>query len=92
MRNIIDVNGTEVCKGDMVAPITGDFKGRVCDVKCEDGIGFVCIRASHKPYSRGVWYASDHVQRLAAGRDRAKKPSGNGAAAPAVLKPRPLAR
>jgi hypothetical protein len=73
MRNVHDVNGLEMNRGDMVAPITGDFKGRVCDVRSEDGVGFVCVRASHRPYSRGVWYASDHVQRLALARVK-KKP------------------
>ena len=60
----VDVNGLKLGKGDMVAPISGDLKGRVCDLRTEDGLGFVCVRASHKPYSKGVWYASDHVQRL----------------------------
>lgn len=65
-----DVNGLRVEKGDIVAPITGDFKGRVCAVKEEDGEGFVSIRASHRPYSKGVWYASDRVQRLQVAPDR----------------------
>lgn len=72
MRNVMDVNGQEMRCGDVVAPLSGDFKGRICEVKSEDGLAFVCIRASHRPYSRGVWYPSDHVQRLAAGRDRKK--------------------
>ena len=61
---VIDVNGLRIEKGDVVAPINGDFKGRVCATKTEEGEGFVCIRAAHRPYSKGVWYASDHVQRL----------------------------
>ncbi len=61
---ISDINGLEVDKGDMVAPLTGDFRGRVSAVKLEDGEGFVCIRPSHRPYSKGVWYAAEHVQRL----------------------------
>lgn len=65
-----DVNGLRVEKGDIVAPITGDFKGRVCAIKEEDGEGFVSIRASHRPYSKGVWYASDRVQRLTVAPDR----------------------
>lgn len=73
---ILDVNGLRIEKGDVVAPITGDFKGRVTATKDEDGEGFVCIRAAHRPYSKGVWYASEHVQRLAiapARRDEAPK-------------------
>ncbi|QNN24529.1 hypothetical protein HED60_20385 [Planctomycetales bacterium ZRK34] len=61
---VLDVNGLQLGKGDMVAPITGDFKGKICAVKNEDGMGFVCVRASHRPYSKGIWYASEHVQRL----------------------------
>lgn len=61
---VVDVNGLEIGKGDTVAPLTGDFKGKVCDIKQEFDIGFVCVRASHRPYSKGIWYASEHVQRL----------------------------
>jgi len=61
---VLDVNGLQLGKGDTVAPITGDFKGKICAVKAEDGVGFVCVRASHRPYSKGIWYASAHVQRL----------------------------
>ena len=67
---VIDVNGLKLSKGDLVAPISGDLKGRVCEVKVEEGLGFVCVRASHRPYSKGVWYASDHVQRLQQGKPR----------------------
>jgi len=72
---IQDVNGLALKKGDIVAPINGDFKGKVCSVKDEDGLGFVCVRASHRPYSKGVWYASDHVQRLQVGKIRTRKRS-----------------
>ena len=68
----LDVNGHVISKGDVVAPLNGDFRGRVSDVKSEDGEGFVCIRPSHRPYSKGIWYASEHVQRLAAARIPAK--------------------
>ncbi|MBI1367473.1 MAG: hypothetical protein GC162_02340 [Planctomycetes bacterium] len=61
---VCDVNGLTIGKGDTVAPITGDFKGKVCAIKQEEGMGFVCIRAAHRPYSKGIWYASEHVQRL----------------------------
>ena len=61
-----DVNGTKLGKGDVVMPLAGGYKGRVCDLKTEEGMGFVCIRAAHQPYSKGVWYASDQVQRLSA--------------------------
>lgn len=68
----LDVNGLKLSKGDLVAPISGDLKGKVCDVKTEDGLGFVCVRASHRPYSKGVWYASDHVQRLQRAKPRVR--------------------
>ncbi|MDX1564312.1 MAG: hypothetical protein R3236_02845 [Phycisphaeraceae bacterium] len=69
---VVDVNGHVITKGDVVAPLNGDFRGRVSDVKSEDEEGFVCIRPSHRPYSKGIWYASEHVQRLAAARVPAK--------------------
>ncbi len=65
---VVDVNGQEIAKGDVVAPLNGDFRGRVSDVKSEDGEGFVCIRPAHRPYSKGIWYASEHVQWLSAAR------------------------
>ena len=71
---VLDVNGLKISKGDVVAPLTGDFKGKVCGVKDEDGAGFVCIRATHRPYSKGVWYASEHVQRLQIAKPRVRKP------------------
>lgn len=67
---VIDVNGLELQKGDVVAPLTGDFKGKICGVKEEMGTGFVCVRASHRPYSKGIWYAAEHVQRLAIAKSR----------------------
>ena len=72
---VFDVNGLELNKGDVVAPLSGDFKGKVCAVRREDGEGFVCIRAAHRPYSKGVWYASDHVQRLQVAKPRIRKPT-----------------
>ncbi len=68
-----DVNGLALNKGDVVAPLTGDFKGKVCDLRQEDDIGFVCVRVAHRPYSKGVWYASDHVQRLQSAKSRSKE-------------------
>lgn len=70
---VSDVNGLALGKGDVVAPLTGDFKGKVCAVKSEDGEGFVSIRAAHRPYSKGVWYASEHVQRLQVAKPRPEK-------------------
>lgn len=74
---VCDINGLELSKGDVVAPVSGDMKGKVCGLKTEDGEGFVCIRAAHRPYSKGVWYAAEHVQRLAIGKVRTRKgPNG----------------
>jgi hypothetical protein len=72
---VLDVNGLKLTKGDVVTPLSGDFKGKVCATKMEDGTGFVCIRAAHRPYSKGVWYPSDHVQRLTQAKVRAKTTS-----------------
>jgi hypothetical protein len=81
---VTDVNGLELGKGDMVAPLTGDFKGRVCALKLEDGAGFVCIRPSHRPYSKGIWYSADHVQRLAIAKVRAGDAPAADAPAPSA--------
>ena len=70
-----DINGLKLGKGDLVAPISGDLKGRVSDTRTEDGLGFVCVRAAHRPYSKGVWYASDHVQLLQQARPRKRSPA-----------------
>ena len=67
---MIDVNGRTIEKGDVVAPLTGDARGKVCETRTEDGEGFVCVRASHRPYSRGVWYAAEHVQCLTKAKPR----------------------
>lgn len=75
---VIDVNGLKLGKGDIVAPLTGDLKGKVCSLRMEDGLGFVCVRASHRPYSKGVWYAADHVQRLAVAKIRNAKVQAAG--------------
>ncbi|MEX2673723.1 MAG: hypothetical protein WD294_16605 [Phycisphaeraceae bacterium] len=75
---VCDINGLELSKGDVVAPVSGDMKGKVCGLKSEDGEGFVCVRAAHRPYSKGVWYASEHVQRLAIGKIRPRKTAENG--------------
>lgn len=71
---VYDVNGLELGKGDTVAPLTGDFKGRICAIKKEDGAGFVCVRAAHRPYSKGVWYAAAHVQRLQVAKIKGEAP------------------
>jgi hypothetical protein len=90
---VLDVNGLKLGKGDMVAPITGDFKGKICAVKNEDGMGFVCVRASHRPYSKGIWYASEHVQRLQVAKpkdgDKGRSESSKTATA---TKPKPKSR
>lgn len=77
---VCDVNGLALGKGDVVAPLTGDFKGKVCAVKSEDGEGFVSIRAAHRPYSKGVWYASEHVQRLQVAKPRPEKSKSKSSA------------
>lgn len=61
---IMDVNGLNLAKGDLVAPLLGDTKGKVSALRREDGVGFVCLKALNRPYSKGVWYPADQVQRL----------------------------
>ncbi len=64
-RNICDVNGREVEKGDTVATMNGSFSGKVCELTTEGGVGFVRIRAAHTPFGKGVWHAADQVQVIA---------------------------
>jgi hypothetical protein len=66
----IDISGREVRKGDTVTTISGNMTGKVCDIAVEtDSTMFVCLRAVHMPFSRGIWHAADQVQ-LVAGRRR----------------------
>lgn len=83
---VYDVNGLELGKGDTVAPLTGDFKGRICAIKKEDGAGFVCVRAAHRPYSKGVWYAAAHVQRLQVAKIKGEPPPAKPAPKPGLRK------
>lgn len=61
---ICDINGLKLDKGDVVAALFGDLRGKVSAVRREDGLGFVCVKAANRPFSKGIWYASDQVQRL----------------------------
>ena len=61
---VSDVNGLRLRKGDVVVPLRGDFRGKVCELRRESGQGFARVRPTHRPYDRGVWYACDHLQLL----------------------------
>lgn len=80
---IVDINGLTLGKGDLVAPLLGDTKGKISATKREDGMGFVCLKALNRPYSKGVWYAADQVQRL-----QKFRPKKEAAAPPAKPAPR----
>ncbi len=61
-----DVDGRMIRKGDTVATLTGNLTAKVCDIAMEtDQTYFVCLRAVHHPFSRGVWHAADQVLRVA---------------------------
>jgi hypothetical protein len=60
-----DVDGRDVRKGDTVATINGNLTAKVCDICIEtDQTVFVCLRATHQPFSKGIWHAADQVQRI----------------------------
>lgn len=59
-----DVDGRDLQKGDIVATLSGNLTAKVCDVAEEGGMGFVCLRAVQHPFSKGIWHASDQVQRI----------------------------
>jgi hypothetical protein len=69
MRKItkaVDFSGREVHKGDTVSTLSGSMTAKVCDLAVEpDNTMFVCLRAVHQPFSRGVWHAADQVQLVA---------------------------
>lgn len=77
-----DVAGLELAKGDTVSTLSGDMTAKVYDL-CEDvGEAFVRLRPLHRPYTQGVWYPADQVQRLSKGKPRLGKtlptpPHGN---------------
>ncbi|GEM_PF-1928534 len=61
-----DVNGSELLKGDIVATLSGNLTAKICDVAEDGGTQFVCLRAVQHPFSKGIWHASDQVQRIKA--------------------------
>ena len=64
-----DLNGVEIQKGDTVTTLNGGTTAKVCDIAFEaDSTAFVRLRPLHSPFSRGVWHAAEHVQRIAAAR------------------------
>ena len=80
---VCDANGSKLRKGDVVAPLRGDLRGKICDLRRELGTAFVRIRPAHRPYDRGVWYAADHVQLL----QRADPPRPAGSSPPPARRP-----
>ena len=65
VKTVRDCDGRKVGKGDTVATLTGNLTAKVCDLASDSDQGFVCLRPVHHPFSKGVWHASDHVQRIA---------------------------
>ena len=76
MRKVATVNdyaGHSIEKGDTVTTLSGGLTGKVCDLAVEtDSTAFVCIKPTHRPFSKGVWHAADRVQRTGGSR---KKPA-----------------
>ena len=69
VNHATDIDGRVVRRGDTVATLTGNLTAKVCDIALEtDDTAFVCLRAVHQPFSRGIWHAADQVQRIAAAR------------------------
>ena len=75
-----DCDGRDILKGDTVATLTGNLTAKVCDLAAESDIEFVCLRPIHHPFSKGVWHAADHVQRIAVGKNHAEAQQAASAA------------
>jgi hypothetical protein len=71
VKKATDVDGREVQKGDTVATLTGNMTAKVYDIAVESDTAFLCLRPLHHPFSRGVWHAADHVQRIATAKAKA---------------------
>jgi hypothetical protein len=57
-----DMGGRKLHKGDTVMTLADSVTARVCDIAVEnDSTAFVCLRAVHQPFSRGIWHAADQV-------------------------------
>jgi hypothetical protein len=64
-----DMGGRKLAKGDTVMVLAGNVTAKVCDIALEyDNTAFVCLRAAHQPFSRGVWHAADQVMWVASAR------------------------
>ena len=64
-----DMGGRKLGKGDTVMTVSGNVTAKVCDIALEtDSTAFVCLRAVHQPFSRGVWHAADQVMWIASAR------------------------
>lgn len=69
LNKAVDLNGVELHKGDTVSTLNGGTTAKVCDIAFEpDETAFVRLRPLHSPFSRGIWHAAEHVQRVAAAR------------------------
>jgi hypothetical protein len=64
-----DMSGRKMHKGDTVVIVRGSVTAKVCDIAVEsDSTAFVCLRAVHRPFSRGIWHAADQVMWVSAAR------------------------
>lgn len=61
VKELKDVNGYPLAKGDVVRPLSGLDSGRVCKMAVEDDVSFVCVRPMHQTVGPGVWHAADQV-------------------------------
>ena len=77
-----DIAGTPILNGDTVVTVNGQSTGRVCEIRREDDIDFICLRPVHQAYGKGVWYASDQVFWVARPAAAKTKESGTGADRP----------
>jgi hypothetical protein len=64
-NTVLDVDGREVRKGDVVATLSGSLTAKVTAICVEsDSTHFVCLRPVHQPFSKGIWHAAEQVQRI----------------------------
>ena len=69
-KQVVDVDGRSIEKGDTVATLNDNLTARVSETKYESDTGFVRIKPLQHPYSKGEWHAADRVQRI--GRSKPK--------------------
>jgi hypothetical protein len=70
VKQVPDVSGRLLNKGDTVATLNGQMTGRVWELAESDETTFVQVRPVYQPYGQAVWYASEQVIWVATSQQR----------------------